>query len=362
MAADQLDDGVGLRDLGEVLLPSLARPERVYQLTHPRFEGDFPAPPTGVGPRTNLPNPLTAFVGREDGLAGVTRALRDARVVTLAGPGKTTLAVHTARAGAYPDGAWFVDLAPLRDPALVAAQVAAAVGLDPGGTAAPGRTVLDALCEGLRQRSLLVVLDNCERVVDAAAELVHALLARCPGVAVLATSREVLGVPGERVIRVAGLSLPPRDDLPPVELAGYESVRLFCRRAAEATPGFALTDTNAEAVARICRRLDSIPLALELAAARTRLLGAHQLAARLDRLEVLSGGPRTAEPRHRALTATIGWSYDLLPEPERVLLRRLAVFPASWTPSAAEAVGAKDSGDVDGPAPGEAATHSRPPQ
>lgn len=358
LAADRLGEGLGLRDLGEVRLPDLARPERVYQLTHPQLSTEFPALAVGGGPRTNLPNPLTTFVGRDELLAEATQALRTERLVTLSGPGgagKTRLAVEVARSclGERRDGAWFVDLSPLRDPELLPRHVAFAIGLDASALDGANKPLLGALTDALRHRHMLLVLDNCEHLVDAAANLAHALLSNCPDVVVLATSREVLAVPGETMIRVAGLALPGEGDTGADRLGRSEAVTLFCRRAAESTPGFALTDANAEAVARICVQLDGIPLALELAAARTRLLGARQLAARLNSLEFLSGGPRTADPRHRTLAATIAWSHDLLPEPERIVLRRLAVFPGSWTPGAAEAVAGKGTDTLEGPPPAE---------
>ncbi|MGQ0466085.1 MAG: ATP-binding protein [Sporichthyaceae bacterium] len=196
-----------------------------------------------------------------------------------------------------------------------------------------------------------LLLDNCEHVVDAAAEFAHAVLAGGPDVAILATSREILAVPGESVVRLGGLSLPSYTDLTVDQVMASEAARLFCARAAESAPGFAVTDANLDAVVRICRSLDGIPLALELAAARVRLLGAAALATRLDGLSLV--GPRTADPRHRTLTAAISWSYDLLPEAERIVLRRLSVFPAPFTLAAAEAVAAKGTDGPEGPAAGE---------
>jgi predicted ATPase len=323
-------------------------------MAHPRPTGQFPLVRARGEPRTNLPSALSTFIGRTAETAAVVEAVRRTRLVTLAGPGgagKTRLALEAAGrvSEAFPDGTWLADLTPLRGPELVATQVATAVSLDVAALATSGRPLLDALCEQLRHRRLLLVLDNCEHVVAAAADLAHALLATSPDVVVLATSREVLGVPGETVLRIGGLGLPAHGEVTLTQVAESEAGELFCARATESTAGFALTETNAEAVARICGRLDGIPLALELAAARIGLLGAHQLAARLDGLQLLSGGPRTAAARHRTLEAAIEWSYDLLPETERAVLRRLSVFPAPWTLAAATAVAAKGPDALDGP-------------
>jgi predicted ATPase/DNA-binding CsgD family transcriptional regulator len=305
----------------------------------------------GAGPHHNLPRQLTSFVGRERELAAVRAALAAHPLVTLTGPGgggKTRLALRAAAAalgtdgapgGAlYRDGVWWVDLAPLADPALVAQAVVAALGLrEP-----PGRPHLATLTEHLRTRRLLLVLDNCEHLVGACARLADALLRAAPGLRVLATSRESLSVPGESVYRVPPLAAPDPGDLPPIERFGdYDAVRLFVERARLTRPDFALTDQNAAAVAQVCRRLDGIPLAIELAAARVRILAVEQIAARLDdRFRLLSGGSPAALPRQQTLAAALDWSHDLLSEPERVLLRRLAVFAGGWTLEAAEQVGA----------------------
>ena len=197
----------------------------------------------------------------------------------------------------------------------------------------------ERLCDHLQTRRLLLVLDNCEHVIEAAARLAHAVLARCREVTVLATSREVLGLPGEVVWKVPPLSLPPPDTSDPEALADCDAVALFCERARAAQPGFGLSTANAAAVAGICWRLDGIPLALELAAAKIRVLGAHQVAERLDdRFRLLAGGSRMAVPRHQTLRAAVDWSYGLLPVVEQVVLRRLAVFPGTFTLASAEAV------------------------
>jgi predicted ATPase/class 3 adenylate cyclase len=344
LAEDDVPSGAGLVDLGEHRLADLTRPERIYQLTHSDLASDFPPLRSLDARRHNLPVALTTFVGREDELNEVLSLLGSSRLVTLVGTGgagKTRLALQAA-AGAlrqFPDGAWFVELAPVRDPELVADEAVTALGFLPSALVQPGDSLEVRLCDQLEMRRLLLVLDNCEHVVDAAARLAHTVLARCPDVTVLATSREVLGVPAEVVWNVPPLSMPSDDVASAAELAGSDAVMLFCERARANQPGFGLSDANAAAVARICRRLDGIPLGLELAAAKIRVLGAHQVAERLDdRFRLLTGGSRTAVPRHQTLQAAMDWGYTLLPEPEQVVLRRLAVFRGSFSLAAVEAV------------------------
>jgi len=291
----------------------------------------------------NLPIPLNSFVGRENELADIRRLVSTARLVTLTGPGgtgKTRLALQTAREllEQFPDGVWLAELAPLSDPAHVPQTVAAVFGLKEEAT----RSLLDTLIQALHSRHLLLVLDSCEHLVKASAGLAESLLQTCPDVRVLSTSREALGVPGEQSFYVPSLSIPDLSAPLPVEtLQNYEAVRLFVERAMIVSPGFALTRDNAAAVAQVCQRLDGIPLAIELAAARLRLLAVEQIAERLDDLfRLLAGGSRTALPRHQTLQALFDWSYDLLSAAEQILLRRLAVFPCGWTLEGAEAVGA----------------------
>ena len=310
-----------------------------------RAAGPAPAP-------AGLPRQLTSFVGREAEVAEVARLLREAPLVTLTGPGgvgKTRLALEVAgrAAGAWPDGVGFVDLAPIADPELVPEAVAAALGL----RETPGRPLLATLTDALRPKRLLLVLDNCEHLLDAAAALADALLRACPSVGVLATSREPLGVPGEAPYRVPSLAVPDPDrPLPAARLAQVEAVRLFAARAAVVRPGFGVTERNAGAVAAVCRRLDGLPLALELAAAQARALSVAQLTARLDdRFRLLTGGPRVALARHQTLRAAIDWSYDLLTARERTLFARLSVFAGGFTLEAAEAVGADHASAPRGP-------------
>jgi predicted ATPase/transcriptional regulator with XRE-family HTH domain len=301
------------------------------------------APPASL---TNLPAPLTSFVGREWEMAEVARLLATTRLLTLTGAGgvgKTRLALEAAAAAlpAYPDGAWLVEFGAMADPALVPQAVAVALGV----REAPGRSLAETLVEHLRRRSMLLVLDNCEHLLAACAHLAEVLLRACPRLQVLATSREALAVGGETVWVVPSLTLPDPARLPPGEgkavaaLARTDAVRLLVERARAARPGFALTSANAPAVVEVCQRLDGIPLALELAAARLKVLPVEEVAAHLhDRFRLLTGGSRTALPRHQTLRATMDWSHDLLTEPERALFRRLAAFAGGFTLQAAERV------------------------
>jgi predicted ATPase len=305
-------------------------------------------PPTGAHRQSlAVPAALSSFVGRERQVADVKRLLADTRLLTLTGPGgvgKTRLALEVARdldgGGLVADGAWFVGLAPLADAALVPQETAAALGIREEA----GRPILETLQDALRPSRLLLVLDNCEHLVDACAELADALLHACPLLTILATSREVLNIAGEAVWPVPPLLVPAQATTwSPDVLLRLEAVRLFVERARTAVPAFALSDANAAAVAEVCTRLDGLPLAIELAAARVRLLGPDQIAARLgDRFRLLTGGARTAMPRHQTIRALVDWSYELLPEQERTLFCRLGVFAGDWSLEAAEAVGGGD--------------------
>ncbi|HUA28848.1 MAG TPA: tetratricopeptide repeat protein [Streptosporangiaceae bacterium] len=290
----------------------------------------------------NLPAEPNSFVGRERDLAELARLLGDVRALTLCGPGgigKTRLALRLAgeTVPGYPDGAWLVELADTLDPSLVARKVAVALGVRDERD----RPLSETLAVALRPRLMLLILDTCEHVVDVCAALVAQLLAGCPGLRVIATSREPLRVRGETVWRVPPLELPAATDaaeLSAGELAGHEAMRLFADRAAAVRPGFVLDAGNAPAVARLCRTLDGMPLAIELAAARVGALSVEQIAARLgDRFQLLASGIRTAPARQQTLRAAVDWSYELLTEPEQVLLRRLAVF-SGWNLEMAEQV------------------------
>jgi predicted ATPase/class 3 adenylate cyclase len=335
-ARDRLGADHQTHDLGYHQLRDLAAPEHVFQLVADGMDVDFP-PLRGVeGSAGNLPLQLTSFVGRRDDVDGVLAALESGRVLTLSGVGgvgKTRLALQAAAAVAsqFADGVWLCELAALGDPDAVPHVVAALFGVQ----AEPDRSLTGLLAERLRTSKTLLVLDNCEHVLDAVVELVEAVLAACPGVTVLATSREPLVVAGEIVRPVRALG---SDD----------ALELFVDRASAARPEFTLNDGNEAAVAEICRRLDGVPLAIELAAARVLSMGPTEIAQRLDeRFRLLTGGRRTALERQRTLRGTVDWSYDLLDAAEQTVFCRLAVFAGGFTIDAAEAVaGTDDSGSV----------------
>ena len=288
----------------------------------------------------NLPAEPNSFVGRQRDLAELALLVTDVRALTLCGPGgigKTRLALRLAwelRPG-FPDGSWLIELADIPDPELVARRVAATLGIRDE----PGRSLTDTLADALRPRRLLLILDTCEHLIDACAALVQQLLASCPWLRVIATSREPLRLRGETVWRVPPLELPGQAAaLTPDELLTHEAARLFTERAAAARPGFTLHAGNAAAVFQVCRTLDGMPLAIELAAARVRALSVEQIAARLgDRFQLLASGDRTAPPRQQTLRAAVDWSYELLTGAEQVLLRRLSVF-SGWDLDLAERV------------------------
>jgi predicted ATPase/class 3 adenylate cyclase len=342
-----LPAGLGLRDLGEHRLADLSLPERVFQVLHPALRADFPPPRSLDALPNNLPRQLTSFVGREREVAEVKRLLASFPLVTLTGTGgcgKTRLALQVGAdlLGGYADGVWFVDLAPVADPALVPQAVASALGVHE----LADRPLLATLGDYLRGRDLLLLLDNCEHLLDACAQLTNRLLHACSRLRILATSRELLGIAGETAWRAPSLSLPDSRERLFGFLDRYESSQLFLERARAARPDFTVTHENASALVQICRRLDGIPLAIELAAARVRALSVEQIAARLDdRFRLLTGGSRTALRRQQTLQAAIDWSYQLLSESERILLRRLSVFAGGWTLEAAEAVGAGEGID-----------------
>lgn len=335
--------GVSLRDLGVVRLRDLAAPERIYQVVHPRLRADFPALRSLEATPNNLAQQLNSFIGRRRELTEVRRLLAANRLVTLLGMGGIGKSRLSVQLGAevlddYPDGVWLIELAPVTDPQLVPQAVASVLGIKEE----PGASLLDALLKFTRDRTLLIILDNCEHLVHACAEVAKRLLQAGPGVKILATSRDALQIAGETVFQLAPLAAPdPRTQAAADALAQSDAVRLFVERAGAAQPAFRLTADNAQAVATICHQLDGIPLALELAAARTRALPVEAIAARLnDRFRLLASGDRTVLPRQRTLRALIDWSYDLLAPPERTLFQRLAVFAGGWTLEAAEAVGA----------------------
>jgi predicted ATPase/class 3 adenylate cyclase/DNA-binding CsgD family transcriptional regulator len=336
LVADVLPADAWLVDLGRHELRGVPRPERVVQLCHHDLRNDFPPlrTPKSVGVN-NLPVQLSSFVGREAEMHEVRQLLADNRLVTLTGAGgagKTRLAVEIAAriAPEFRDGVWYVDLAPITHPAVVPVTVARALGLPDQ----PGRSTMDTLLRFVADRQLLILLDNCEHLLDASAELVVALLAGAPGLTVLATSREPVGVTGEATWRVPSLSL------------ADEAIELFADRARLAQTGFTVTDDNAAAVAEICGRLDGMPLAIELAAARVRALSLAEILEGLhDRFRLLTGGARTAVRRQQTLRASVDWSHALLTETEQILFRRLAVFLGGFDLDAAQAVAG--GGDVE---------------
>jgi predicted ATPase/class 3 adenylate cyclase len=348
LVGDRLPADIALRDLGNVRLRDLANPERVYQVVHPQLRQDFPALRSLEARPNNLPQQVTSFIGRERELADVKNQLRNTRLLTLFGAGglgKTRLSLQVAAdvLDDYADGVWFVDLAPMTDERLVPQAVALALGVKEEA----GRPVIEALVKHVRDRRLLVILDNCEHLVRACGALAKQLLQAGPHLKILASSREHLRVKGETSYPVQPLTVPdPQEKISLEALTRCEAACLFVDRARAVQPAFQVTDENAGAVADICSRLDGIPLALELAAARVRALSVEEIAARLsDRFRLLTRGDRTALPRQQTLRASIDWSHDLLTDHERALLRRLAVFAGGWTLEAAEAVGV--DGDVE---------------
>ncbi len=348
---------IALRDLGEHRLRDLPDAQHLYQLEIPGLPGDFPTLRTAsaqASRRTNLPSQLTSFIGRERELAELASLSERQRLVTLigvGGTGKTRLMqqVGTGLADDRPDGAWFAELAPISDPELVPAQVARALSL----SEEPGRSPRDTLLDFLAAKSMLLMIDNCEHVIGAAADLVADVLAGCPQVSIMATSREALGVDGETIVQVPSMALPSSAETDGDEqldqqldlLRESEAVRLFTDRARTVVPTFEVTTANARAVVDICRRLDGIPLAIELAAARVRVLSVEEIDAGLgDRFRLLTGGRRGVLPRQQTLQALIDWSWDLLAEEDRRLLCRMGVFASSWSLDAATAVVARTEG------------------
>lgn len=350
LAVDALAPGRELLDLGQHRLRDLDRSEHVFQLVAPDLRRDFPPLRSLVPEQTNLPSQLTSFVGRDRELAQLRAVVSDHRLVTLigtGGTGKTRLMLHVGAdlTDQYADGVWLVELAAIAGPALVVTTISRALKVGDEPTRAP----IDTLTDFLRTKSLLLLVDNCEHVIGPVADLVDHVLATCPTLAIIASSREALGVGGEMVFQVPSLALPATSARPDAHLEdeatrwlddamASEAVRLFVDRATAASPSFSLSPASAPAVVEICARLDGIPLAIELAAARVTVLSVEEIAQRLgDRFRLLTGGRRTALPRQQTLQALVDWSWDLLPELDQNLLARLSVF-AGWTLNAASAV------------------------
>lgn len=353
LARDRLPAEVDLLDLGSHRLRDLDRPEQVFQVVVPDLPRDFPPLRSLSTRRSNLPVPMTSFVGRERELAEVDRLIARGRLVTLigtGGTGKTRLMIEVAGrvAERFPDGAWLAELAPLGDPSQIAPEIARALG----APEVPGQPALDVVSDFLASKELLLVLDNAEHLIDGVAAIAERLLAVAPGLRILATSREALAVPGEAVVQVPSLSCPVGREpgrfgaaaaVDLGEAAATEAVRLFSARAGSVLPSFELTDANVGAVVEICRRLDGIPLAIELAAGRVSAMSPQEIALGLgDRFRLLTGGRRTAVPRQQTLHALIDWSWDLLTEDDQRLLRRLSIFAGGWTAGAA----ARSAGEV----------------
>ncbi|MBV9092617.1 MAG: adenylate/guanylate cyclase domain-containing protein [Streptosporangiaceae bacterium] len=345
LLGDSMPVGASLRDLGVHRLKDLERPERIFQLQADGLPTAFPPLRSLDNPklRNNLPAQVSSFIGRDAELSTVQALIASSRLVTLTGSGgagKTRLGLQVA-AGLVDgsgDGVWFADLAPLQDPDLVTVTVANVLGI----RSEPGRPLSATVVDAIGQRRMLVLLDNCEHVIDACAKLADALLRDCPNIVLLATSREPLGIGGERVHRVPSMDTPgEHDDLEAI--GNSEAVRLFAERAAQHGAPLAWDERTAPVAARICRRLDGMPLAIELAAARLRLMSVTELDARLDqRFSLLTGGSRTALLRQQTLRATVEWSWELLSAAERHMLARLSVFAGGFDLPAAEVVAAGD--------------------
>ncbi len=340
LVRDNVPARARLDDLGEHRLKDMVRPEHVYQLTLIDSLDSFPTLQSLDSFPNNLPIQLTSFIGREREIAEAKNLLSTERLLTFTGSGGTGKSRLSMQVAAevlpdFRDGAWLVELAALTDPALVLPSIATTFDVRP----LPGVPLESAVIDYLRARHLLLMLDNCEHLLEACATLADTLLHSCPHLKILASSREGLGIAGETVYRIPSLSLPDTDEPDVNDILSSEAAQLFMARAAATSARFMLTTRNAPALAQICHRLDGIPLALELAAARVTMFSAEQIAARLgDRFRLLTGGSRTALPRQQTLRAMIDWSYDLLTPPERALLQRLSVFVGGWTFEAAEAM------------------------
>jgi len=350
LVRDHLPEGLTLRDLGERRLRDLNRPERVFQVVAADLSSDFPALRSLEIFPNNLPVQLTSFIGREKEMNEVKRLLGTTHLLTLTGAGgtgKTRLSMQVAAdlLDQFPDGVWLVELATIEEADQAGPAIAAALQV----REEPGQQILLTLTNYLRNKKLMLILDNCEHLIAECARIAETLLRACPGLQILASSREPLGIAGERTWPVPSLSIPEnwREEIRGSEaaerLTQYEAVRLFVDRATAVRPAFRVTNESAPYVAEICWRLDGIPLAIELAAARIRVLSIDQIASRLnDQFRLLTGGSRTALPRQQTLRALIDWSFDLLTEQERILLRRLSVFVGGRTLGAVEAVCSDD--------------------
>jgi predicted ATPase/class 3 adenylate cyclase len=342
LARDQLQDGIDLLDLGPHQLKDVPRPERIFQLVAPNLQDRFPPLRAQSAIRHNLPVLTTSFIGRKRELDRAKSLLSQGRLLTLIGPGgtgKTRLTLKLAHENRheYAEGVWLVELAPLTDQSMIVPAILKLFSL----REQPGRSILSVVVDFLRGKEMLLIMDNCEHLIERCAVLAETFLDAAPSLSILASSRESLGVPGELILRVPSLSLPDDRQVTVASLEQSEASHLLIERARSVRPEFQLTEENAGAVAEICQRLDGIPLAIELAAARLRMFSPHQIATRLsDRFRLLTGGSRTAVPRQQTLQALIDWSYDLLDDNEKMLFRRLSVSAGGWTFDFAEEIGA----------------------
>jgi predicted ATPase/class 3 adenylate cyclase/DNA-binding XRE family transcriptional regulator len=340
LVQDELPENVELRDMGKRQLKDWTHPERIFQLVIQDLPADFPPLSTPESFPHNLPIQLTSFIGRERELTETKQLLSNTRLLTLTGPGgtgKTRLSLQIGQEllPSYANGVWLVELAPLTDASLIHQTIASIFGL----RELPNLSILNIITDSLRTRQLLLILDNCEHLIEACAKLTDHLLHSCPRLKMVATSREAINISGETVYQVPSLSLPDQAQVTREAVMGFESVQLFVERASAVNPKFHLTEENASAVAQISRSLDGIPLALELAAARSSVFSPKEIASRLDdRFRLLTGGSRTALGRHQTLRSLIDWSYDLLSIEEQALLRQLSVFVGGWTFEAAEVI------------------------
>lgn len=338
---DKIQNEISFRDLGERRLKDLIQPMRIYQVISKELPSDFPPLKTLDARPNNLPVQLTNFLGREKDINEIKKLLSDSHLLTLVGPGgtgKTRLCLQVAAdiIDDYENGVWFIDLAPLKDGTLLPQTIAQAIGIKEESQQELTKTLINYF----KEKEILILLDNCEHIIESCSNLSGELLINCPKLKIMATSREMLRINGETVYYVTSLELPDMDsDNSMDSLTQFESVKFFIERALSVKPGFQVTNENAPAVAEICFKLDGIPLAIELAAARVKVLSVEQICERLnDRFKLLISGSRTSLPRQKTLKALIDWSYDLLTEKEKILWRRLSVFAGGWTLEAAEEV------------------------
>lgn len=338
---DVKPDNFSFRDLGERRLKDLIQPMKLYQIVSDKIQSDFPPLKTLDARPNNLSVQLTSFIGREKEISEIRKLLSGTRLLSILGPGgtgKTRMALQTGAdvIDEFNDGVWITELAPLSDPELVLPTIARSAGI----SEQPGQKTETTLLNYLKEKELLIILDNCEHLIEEASKTAEKILQFCSKVKIIATSREALRSDGETVFRILSLSHPdPAKKITPLELSQYEAVRLFIERALTVNPNFRINNDNAPALAQICFQLDGIPLAIELAAARVNILNVQKISQKLnDRFRLLTGGKRTALPRQQTLKAMIDWSYDLLTEKEKKLFQRLSVFTGGWVIEAAEEI------------------------